>query len=89
MATQAAFWDVTIPHALVYGNFPAKLFLGFLERDLSIMVLTVSDDRAVILKKSSEVGATRALESSSELWTRYFYALIFSSLACWRGARDI
>ena len=56
-----------MPHVLVYGNFPAKLFLGLLERDLSIMVLTISDDRAVILRKSSEVDAARALESSSEL----------------------
>lgn len=89
MATRAAFWDVTMPHVLLYGNFPAKLFLGFLERDLSTMALTISDDKAVILKKSSEADAARALESSRELWTRYLYALIFSSLACWRRARDI
>lgn len=56
-----------MPHVLVYGNFSAQLFLGFLERDLFIMALAVSDDKAVILKKSSEVDATRALKSSSEL----------------------
>lgn len=89
MATQAAFWDVTMPHVLVYGNFPAKHFLGFLERELSVTALAVWDDRAVILKKSSEVDAARALESCSELWTQYFHALIFSSPGCWRGARDI
>lgn len=56
-----------MPHVLVYGNFPAKHFLGFLGRDRSDMALAVSDDRAVILKKSSEVDAARALESRSGL----------------------
>lgn len=56
-----------MPHVLVYGNFPAKHFLGFLERDRSDMALAVSDDRTVILKKSSEVDAARALESRSGL----------------------